>query len=527
MRFDRCRKAMALCLALSPWAALPADSAETGWRKEVFNPQPQPDDIFLPLPCGGSMALRKVVTNQGINRSDTGAPLLDREFSMGRVGRDALRGFMENRREEYIAGPIGTASENYYLIGKYEVSSAQYEAVIAKSEAECPRMAPAQALPKTDISWYDAIDFSRRLNAWLYAGPNGLAALVALGITDGYVRLPSETEWEFAARGGLAVSDAERANERFPMEEGLDNYAWHNAPQSAQGRVKPIGTRKLNPLGLADVYGNAAEIVLDPFRMTRADRLHGRIGGYVVRGGSFLDDAGKLNSAVREELPFFSQVTQGEFHVRTTGLRIVVGTAALSADLDVGRLEAAVAAVQSQPSNTLAPDAAARLGRLAQQTENAGLKRQLDALRMELAAEFARRNDIEERQIRGAILNAGLMARELQLASRALENIASLLQDTHYDGREQDQRSFDAEKANFDMFRRRYTDAIQSLATIAAARVPTAAERVTAELQARDSEQLAPFVRMVQRQVRAYARGEVTETREVISGVIGRDKPWN
>jgi formylglycine-generating enzyme required for sulfatase activity len=90
-------------------------------------------------------------------------------------------------------------------------------------------------------------------------------------------RLPTEAEWQHAAH--LAAGGARLSGER------LDALAWHAG--NANGRTHPVATRQPDALGLYDLFGNAAEWV------TTAD------GGFVTRGGSFRDAAGRVGPHAR------------------------------------------------------------------------------------------------------------------------------------------------------------------------------------------------------------------------------------
>ncbi len=126
-----------LVLASVASVASVASAAPPPWDAKFYDPKPLPDDVVLPMPCGGSMAFRKVEV------AATG-PLGDAPFNLG--GSDAGRGFVEGVRPAHIAGsfPAGDALR-YYLVAKHEVSRLQYQAVMSDA---CPTPALPLRVPQ-------------------------------------------------------------------------------------------------------------------------------------------------------------------------------------------------------------------------------------------------------------------------------------------------------------------------------------------------------------------------------------------
>lgn len=302
---------------------------------DACNPQPADDDITLPMPCGLSMVFKLVaVPAKGFLWDMPVRPGLDDSANAGRA-------FYDRRYNAALSGPFALddlpaawrkaapqGRNYYYLIAKYEVSNLQWRAVMDASCPDSRNLAADAARPVTDVSWYDAVDFTRRYTAWLLKNaPDALPRFAGDSRNVGFVRLPTETEWEYAARGGQTAGSQQLLQEDFfalPQGASKNDYAVYRPEGAAHipENAARIGSRKPNPLGLYDTAGNAAEMVLDSFRFSLAGRLHGSAGGFVRKGGSFLSGDAEILPGRREETPFF--LADGPAHARDLGFRPVI-----------------------------------------------------------------------------------------------------------------------------------------------------------------------------------------------------------
>ena len=191
-----------------------------------------------------------------------------------------------------------------FYIGKYEVTLSEYSLFLeAKgqtraSETVAPEM---KELPVTNVTWWDAIAYCNWLSEMeglavayrLLGEPEEGQLLDSEGkiTTDvanvvGY-RLPTEAEWEFAARGGILSRGFIYSGSDDP-----DQVAWH--PSNSGGEAQDVGKKVPNELGIFDMSGNVWEWCSDWHALYSDSE---RINPYVssgtlkpIRGASFGDE---------------------------------------------------------------------------------------------------------------------------------------------------------------------------------------------------------------------------------------------
>jgi formylglycine-generating enzyme required for sulfatase activity len=202
------------------------------------------------------------------------------KFWMGSPDKEAGRDSDE--------GPLREVTIKRFLLGKYEVTFAEYDKFVEATFGEKP---PAEEWgrgkrPVINVSWEMAVSYAK----WLSK------------LTGKRYRLPTEAEWEYAARAGTTTAFSFKGD-----TSKLGEYAWYR--ENSDGKTHPVGQKKPNAWGLYDMHGNVWEWVEDDWHGNYEGAptdgtawIDESRGAYrVVRGGSWDDAAHLCRSARRSD----------------------------------------------------------------------------------------------------------------------------------------------------------------------------------------------------------------------------------
>ena len=175
--------------------------------------------------------------------------------------------------------PAHQVTVSSFYMGKYEVTQSQWEAVMGSNPSDFK----GSNLPVEQVSYEDAVIFCLKLSS----------------LTGRTYRLPTEAEWEYAARGGN-----QSRGYKYSGSNDLSSVAW--SLDNSGGTTHAVGTKRANELGLYDMSGNVLEWCsdwynYDYYRNSPQTNPQGASSGEwrVYRGGSWFYDASRCRVSVR------------------------------------------------------------------------------------------------------------------------------------------------------------------------------------------------------------------------------------
>ena len=269
--------------------------------------------VWIALSNAGSLPQSPLISDDTVNGNPEEVPGFLAE--VWQLPDDPLLGFVEIAAGSFLMGsdavidPMAFDIERWsstnaqavlelptYYIGRFEVTVAQMRSFVQATgyPIDGQALGGAPGHPATFISWPDALAYSRWLDDVLRTSPDTPEVLSTLLEGGGQVTLPTEAEWEKAARG----SDGRI-------------YPWGSEPRPDRATYQARGTTAVGshqcpecPFGLSDMAGNVWEWTRSPYQPYPYDPIDDfedleNESLWVMRGGSFTDPAHFVRGANR------------------------------------------------------------------------------------------------------------------------------------------------------------------------------------------------------------------------------------
>jgi formylglycine-generating enzyme len=178
---------------------------------------------------------------------------------------------------------------NDFYTSKYEVTQGEYKSVVGSNPSDSNR-GIGDTHPVNMVSWYDAVEYCNRLSERDGLEPcySGSGDSIGCDFSAGGYRLPTEAEWEYAARGGQKAG----SYNIYPGSDNIEAVGWYS--DNAGGKSHPVGRKQPNELGIYDMSGNVLEwcwdrygdypsgSVTDPAGPSTGSNRVSRGGGWIV-----------------------------------------------------------------------------------------------------------------------------------------------------------------------------------------------------------------------------------------------------
>jgi adhesin HecA-like repeat protein len=209
--------------------------------------------------------------------------------------------------------PVHRVMVKSFYMGKYEVTQEEWAEMMGNN----PSSFRGDNLPVENISWYEAVEYCNKLSLkeGLTPAYQGSRDDIVCDFNASGYRLPTEAEWEYAARGG----------NKGPMDyeysggNNVNKVAWYFG--NSHGNTHPVGTKQPNSLGLYDMSGNIAEWCWDRYGNytsgTQTDPTDASSGFYRVKRGG--DSSNAANSVLSARRTYMTPSSRSRF----IGFRLV------------------------------------------------------------------------------------------------------------------------------------------------------------------------------------------------------------